>query len=54
MARKKFNIHYDAVLKRYRASCPHCSYFAVRAKSEAAEHVLSQHIAYAHDGKGES
>ena len=40
---------YDPVLRRYRATCG-CGYEAVRAKREAAEHVLSQHIAYQHDG----
>lgn len=39
---------YDAVIKRYRATCPVCMYVAVRAKSEAAEHLLAQHIAYTH------
>jgi hypothetical protein len=42
---------YDPVLKRHRATCPTCGYAAVRAKRDAAAHVLAQHIAYAHDGK---
>lgn len=40
---------YDPVLKRYRATCPHCGYVSVRAKREAAEHNLSTHLAYQHD-----
>lgn len=42
---------YDPVIKRYRAFCPKCDYVAIRAKSEAAAHVIAQHVAYAHDGK---
>ena len=41
---------YDPVLGRYRAACA-CGFVAVRAKREAAEHVLAQHVAYEHDGK---
>lgn len=40
---------YDAATKRYRAACPHCIFVAVRAKREAAEWLLSQHLAYSHD-----
>lgn len=42
---------YDPVIKRYRATCPICGYAAVRAKWEAAEHVLSQHLAYEHEAE---
>lgn len=35
---------YDPVTKRYRATCPHCGYVAVRAKRESAEHTLSLHV----------
>lgn len=34
--------------KRFRAECPHCTFAAVRAKREAAEHALDQHLAYEH------
>lgn len=40
---------YDPVLKRYRATCPHCSYFVVRAKRESAEYNLSLHVTYQHE-----
>lgn len=39
---------YDAAIKRWRAFCPYCAYQAVRAKREAAEHVVSQHVNYTH------
>lgn len=39
---------YDPVIKRYRSTCPECGYAAVRAKSEAAEHAVAQHVAYQH------
>ena len=39
---------YDPVIRRYRATCPDCGYVAVRAKREAAEHALHQHVAYEH------
>jgi hypothetical protein len=39
---------YDPVLKRYRAVCSVCAYVAVRARRDAAEHALEQHLAYAH------
>ena len=41
------DVSFDPVLRRYRATCPTCGYVAVRAKREAAVHVLSQHLAYA-------
>lgn len=44
---------YDPVVKRYRATCPTCGYVAVRAKREAAIHVLSQHVTYTHDSEDE-
>lgn len=44
-------MQYDPVVKRWRAECPVCGYVAVRAKSEAAEHVCSQHIGYTHEGE---
>lgn len=52
MTTLKLDAKYDPVIGRYVAQCPHCLYFAVRAKSEAAIHVLSQHVAYTHDGNG--
>lgn len=33
---------------RWRSTCPVCGYFSVRAKREAAVHVVSQHVAYEH------
>jgi hypothetical protein len=47
----KPEITYDPVLKRWKAHCSHCAYMAVRAKREAAEHILSQHTAYNHEGE---
>lgn len=40
---------YDPVTKRYRAPCPRCSFVAVRAKREAADNRLDQHLAYDHE-----
>ena len=40
---------YDPVVRRYRAECPVCGYAAVRAKRDAALHVLAQHVVYAHE-----
>lgn len=51
MTGSKLDAVFDPVVKRYRATCPVCGYFAVRAKREAAIHVLAQHVAYTHDGK---
>ncbi len=39
---------YSPTIKRWRAACPHCNFVVKRAKREAAEHVLRQHVAYEH------
>lgn len=38
-----------ATRKRHRVTCPVCGYATERAKKEAAEHAMAQHLAYAHD-----
>lgn len=44
----KVEIVYDPVVKRWKATCPHCGRIVARAKREAAEHNMSQHLAYEH------
>lgn len=46
---EQLQIEYDPVAKRFKAYCPHCKKFFARAKRESVEHVLLQHLAYAHD-----
>ena len=43
-----FTTKYDPITKRHRCECATCAYTAVRAKREASEHVMAQHIAYQH------
>lgn len=45
---KKIETEYDPVLHRYRAFCPACHFQSVRAKREAATHIVAQHAAYEH------
>jgi ribosomal protein S27AE len=49
MTTVKIYSEYDPVLKRYRVRCPKCGHVAVRAKREAALHVMAQHVAYEGD-----
>lgn len=49
MTKPKIEATYDPALARYRVHCPLCDHFAVRAKKEAAIHVISQHLAYVHE-----
>ena len=44
---------YDAEARRHRAACPFCDYAVVRAKKEAALHVLAQHVIYEHEHEGD-
>ena len=44
----KFELTYDRVADRWKAYCPHCGKIFARAKREAAEHVMTQHLAYEH------
>lgn len=50
MKKVKIEVSYDPVVKRFKAHCPECGYFAARAKREAAVHATAQHVAYTHDG----
>lgn len=45
----KTSPEYDPVVKRWKAHCPHCGKIYARAKREAAEHVLAQHLSYEHE-----
>lgn len=47
---KAISVEYDPVAKRWKATCPHCGRIVARAKREAAEHNMAQHVAYEHDG----
>ena len=49
MNKMKLDAVYDPVTKRYHATCPECGYKSVRAKREAALHVLAQHVVYTHE-----
>lgn len=44
----KLKVEWDALFKRYRATCTVCGWQGVRAKREAVEHLGSQHLAYEH------
>lgn len=45
---------WDPIVKRYKAPCPYCGWFAARTKMEAAEHALAQHAIYQHDHRERS
>jgi hypothetical protein len=41
----------EKVGNRYVATCPVCNHHFTRASREAAQWLLSQHVAYTHDGQ---
>ena len=51
MKKIKIDAAYDPVVKRWKATCSECGYFAARAKREAAVHALAQHVAYEHEAE---
>jgi hypothetical protein len=48
MTTTKHIAEYDPIVRRWRVQCHYCSYTSVRAKREASEHIIAQHVTYAH------